>query len=386
MNSVQKYKLSKNPFDIYSHEHRMADRKEEWKTITTSLKSAFEGRGPRYLVLFGDYGVGKTFMLEQIYKWVSREKREGDVFVVYHMGDVLYEKRLGVQESEPRWAKFGLDLVMRIFDNIERERLVDVLKKAKLAKFKSKFSKLFKTLRDNQDIAFKYITGEKLSAKDLQQLGVASSITDSPTSLALFLEFLRVIKLAGYSSFLLLLDEFEYIAFQGERRITQILNTFRQIFDDFGEYEAKYKGIVAKPVFMLATSPGGWDRLKELEASSVKRTGGAGIAPFMERVSPRDMIRLKPFSLEHSIELVSKRLSEVRTASVSEPLYPFTRKAVQFVHEVSFNKPRNVIQYCGIVLEDASEKGLRKIDQDDAKGILKKYGIYSKESKPTKTS
>ena len=386
MNSVKKYKLKENPFDIYSQEHKMADRQEEWDTITASLKSAFEGRGPRYFVLFGDYGVGKTFTLERIYKWVSKERREGDVLVVYRMGGVLYERRLGFQESEPKWAKFGLDLVMRIFGNIERERLVNVLKKAKLAKFKSKFSKLFETIRDDQDIAFKYITGEKLSAKDLQQLGVASPITDSPTGLVLFLEFLRVIKLAGYSSFLLLVDEFEYIAFQGERRITQILNTFRQIFDDFGEYEAKYKGTVAKPVFMLATSPGGWDRLKELEAVSVKKTGGAGIAPFMERVSPRDMIRLKPFSLEDSVELVNKRLSEVRTARVSEPLYPFTRKAVQFVHEVSFNKPRNVIQYCGILLEDASEKGLGRIDQDDAKMILRKYGIYSKESKPDKTS
>lgn len=386
MNSFEKYKLKENPFDIYSHEHKMADRREEWKSIATSLESAFEGRGPRYFVLFGDYGVGKTFTFERIYKWVSRERREGDVFVVYRKGDVLYERRLAVQESEPRWAKFGLDLVMRIFDNIERERLVDVLKKAKLAKFKSKFSKLFEALSDNRDIGFKYITGKKLSAKDLQQLGVASPITDSPTSLALFLEFLRVVKQAGYSSFLLLLDEFEYIATQGERRITQVLNTFRQIFDDFGEYDAKYKGRVAKPVFMLATSPGGWDRLKELEAASVKRTGGAGIAPFMERVSPRDMIRLGPFSLEHTIELVSIRLSEVRTTAVSDPLYPFTRKAVELVHQVSFNKPRNVIQYCGILLEDGLEKGLSKLDRDDAKRILQKYGIYSKETKPTKTS
>lgn len=386
MSRFKKYKLRENPFDIYSHEHRMANRQKEWETITNSLMSAFEGRGARYFLLFGDYGVGKSFTLEQIYKWISRERPPGGVFVVYNKRDVLYERPLAVQQSEPRWAKFGLDLVVRIFDNIEPARLVSVLKKAKLTKLESGFLKLFEALRGNQDMAFDYIRGQKLSTKELRQLGLTSPITDSPTSLAFFFEFLKVIRSAGYSSFLLLLDEFEYIATQSERKITQILNTFRQIFDDFGDCEVGHRGAVAKPVFMLATSPGGWDRLKELEAASVKRTGGAGIAPFMERVSPRDMIRLEPFSLKHSVELVGTRLSEVRDATVTDPLYPFTRKAVRFVHEVSFNKPRNVIQYCGILLEDALEEGLHRIDATDTKRILQKYGIYAEESRPSKTS
>jgi hypothetical protein len=384
MDNLQKYMLRENPFDIYSHQHNMANRQEEWKTITSSLVSAFEGKGPRYFLLLGDYGVGKSFTLEQIYRWVAQGSGKGDVFVVYQKRDVLYERRLALQESEPRWAKFGLDLVMRIFDNIEHERLIETLKKAKLTEFKSRFGKLFQSLRDGEEIAFKYITGEKLSAKELRQLELTSPITDSPTSLVLFFEFLRVIKSARYSSFLLLLDEFEYITTQGERRITQILNTFRQIFDGFGDYDARYSGAIAKPIFMLATSPGGWDSLKELEAASIKKTGGAGIAPFMERLSPRDMIQLKAFSLEHTIELVGVRLSEMRTAKVADPLFPFTRKAVEFIHSVSFNKPRNVIQYCGILLEDAAREGLEKIDEKDARRILEKYGVYATEKETGK--
>ncbi|GAF86874.1 unnamed protein product, partial [marine sediment metagenome] len=97
-----------------------------------------------------------------------------------------------------------------------------------------------------------------------------------------------------------------------------------------------------------------------------------------ERVSPRDIIKLQPFSLENTIELVATRLAETRpsTKEAVEPLFPFTERAVQHVHEVSFNKPRNVIQYCGILLEDALQQDLGIIDINDASSILQKYGIH----------
>ena len=394
MNTLAKYQLKENPFDIFSHEHKMADRKETWEIITKSLEAAFAGKGPRYFVILGDYGVGKSYTLEQIFKWVSREKALADVFVEYSGTDVLYERRLALQESEPRWSKFGLDLIMRIFDNMDPARLTMVMQKAKLDEIKSRFQSLFMAVRDNNEYAIRYLRGDKIPTKESEIFGGLSPITDSPTSLALFFDFLLVIYSAGYSSFLLLVDEFEKISEQGERRISQILNTFRTIFDNFGDYEARYKGQIAKPIFTFATSPGGWDHLRELEAAAIKKTGGAGIAPFMERVSPRDIIRLQPFSLENTMELVATRLAETRlsTKEAVEPLFPFMERAVQYVHEVSFNKPRNAIQYCGILLEDALQQDLGIIDINDASSILQKYGIHqikpdnSKKSPPNQQS
>ncbi|MBA7504307.1 hypothetical protein ES706_02941 [subsurface metagenome] len=386
MGRFEKYALKENPFDIFSYEHKMANREKEWNNITASLISAFEGRGPRYFVLLGDYGMGKTYMLEQIYNWLSEGEAKRDVFVVYTKGDVLYEKRLALLESEPKWAKFGLDLVMRIFANIDREKLIDVLQKANLKDFKSKFIKVFETLKSNKEVGFKYITGEKLGAKDFQQLGVDSSITDSQTSLALFFDFLRVIHRAGYNNFLVLIDEFEYLAAQGESKIIKILNTFREIFDDFGDYSRRYAEAIAKPHFMFATSPGGWDRLTELEVALTKKIGGAGIAPFMRRLSKRDMVALEPFTKEKTLELVELRLSEARMKELKDPLFPFTQKAIEHVHELSLYKPGNVIQYCGILLEDALNEGLEKIDEKGAKKILHKYGIYLAESESAKRS
>ena len=377
MNTLAKYHLKENPFDIFSHEHKMADRKEAWETITKSLEAAFSGKGPRYFVILGDYGVGKSYILERIFKWVSQEKALADVFVAYSGQDVLYERRLALQESEPRWSKFGLDLIMRIFDNMDPTRLVTVMRKAKLDKINSRFKPLFMAISDNNEYALRYLRGDKIPTKELASIGGLAPITDSPTSLALFFDFLLVIHSAGYSSFLLLVDEFEKISEQGERRISQILNTFRTVFDTFGDYVTRCKGQIAKPIFTFATSPGGWERLKDLEAAAIKKTGGAGIAPFMERVSPRDIIRLQPFSLENTVELVTTRLAEARisTKEAIEPLFPFTERTVIYVHEVSFNKPRNVLQYCGILLEDALQQNLDTIDINDASKILQKYGI-----------
>ncbi len=381
MSTFSRYKLKANPFEIFSHKHKMANRTDEWEKITNLLSAAFDGRGPKYFVLLGDYGVGKTYMLERLYAWVSEERTQTDVFAVYGKKDVLYEQRLAVMESEPKWPKFGLDFIMRIFDNIERERIVQVLNKADLSGFKSPFKRLFRALQQDDELGFRYLAGQTLLAGDIRKLGFDSPIHDSQTGISLFFDFLRVVKIAKYSSFLLLIDEFEYISTLGERKITQVLNTFREIYDKFGAYDAKHDGMIANPIFVFATSPGGWNTLKDLDQAARKKTGGGGIAPFMERVSPRDMVTLGPFSSENTIELLIKRLSEVREGTVKDDLYPFDRDAIDYIHRSSFNKPRNVIQYCGILLEDAVKDDLVKIDASAAEEILKKYGISPPEPK-----
>jgi hypothetical protein len=254
------------------------------------------------------------------------------------------------------------------------------MKKIDFSKFESKFAKIFEAIANNDRDALKYVTGEKISARTLQRYDLHSPLSDSPVGIELFFEFLRAITFAGYQNFLLLVDEFEYItSVLAEKKITQILNTFRQVYDDFGSYDQRFAGGVAKPIFVFAISPGGWDSLVELDKATRKKTGGGGIAPFIERISKKDMIRLKAFSLEDSMELVGLRLKEARAKQVKDPLWPFTKRCVEFVHKVSFNKPRNVLQYCGILLEDALDQKIQEIDIKDARRILGKYGISVEE-------
>jgi hypothetical protein len=378
MKDLRCYQLKGNPFEIVSHVHDMADRKEEWDRIQRVLSSSFEDRLPRFIFLLGEWGEGKSYMLNRIYLWLSGEISP-KVFVMKLKTDVLYSRPLGIQESEPRWQKFGLDLITRVLGNISRERWAEVFQGTNLKNLDSFYLKVFQGLKNNSEVAFKFISGERLDKLDLKELGLSAPLTNSPQAINLFFDFLKAIRLAKYNSFLLLLDEFEYIpAVFGEKKITQILNTFREIFDRCGYHPPAQ---MANPIFLFAVSPGGWDRLKELEESAKKKTGGGGIVPFMERINPRDNIQMKPFAVEDTKELVQLRLAEVRIKKLKDPFFPFTEKSIEYVHELSFNKPRNVIQYCGILLEDACNEGLEKIDMKDAKRILQKYGIVPVESK-----
>jgi len=379
MEDLDAYQLKQNPFEIVSHTHEMANRKEEWGHVSKSLSSAFKAGSPRFIFLLGDWGEGKSYVLDRIHRSLAGQiHKEGGVFVARLRSRVLYPRPLVLRESEPRWQKFGVDLIIRVLNNVDRNKWSEVLRKANLDGLDSVYRRLFQGLSDGEEDAFKYIAGRKLSAAELKNLEVSEPLSSSPQVLELFFDFLRAIKLAGYDNFLLLLDEFEYItAVLGDVRITQVLNTFREIFDHCGYYKP---GQIANPVFFFAISPGGWERLKDLERSARKRTGGGGIAPFMERVSLRDIIQLKPFAFEDTKQLVKLRLEEFRTKKVADPFYPFTEKCIEYVHGLSFNKPRNVIQYCGILLEDALDESLKRIDATDAKRILKKYGIYPTES------
>lgn len=96
----------------------------------------------------------------------------------------------------------------------------------------------------------------------------------------------------------------------------------------------------------------------------------------MDRISKKDIIKLSPFSIEDTFELIRLRLEENRSNTPPDPLFPFNKATIELVHSVSDNNPRHILEYCSILLEDALEKELSIIDQNEAKEILGKYGIY----------
>jgi len=61
------YDLRGNPFEIAPVKFEMAGRKEEWAAIKDRLKAAFDGTTCKFLVLQGDYGLGKSFTADKLY-------------------------------------------------------------------------------------------------------------------------------------------------------------------------------------------------------------------------------------------------------------------------------------------------------------------------------
>jgi hypothetical protein len=374
----EKYKLVDKPFEIALLDYEMAGRQQEWKQLVKRLESAFKGNECKFIVLQGKYGLGKTYTIERLYRFFEEKKKVfEDVFIVR---TTLAEAPIRAYPGEPAKPKFGLDFVNRIFKHIEFSRLVEIVKKS-FSKQSPKLSepgfKFFTKVKEGDKVAYNVLSGIEVTASELKASGL-KTLKDSQTALEILFDFQRILKAAGYNNFLILLDEFEYIPTLSTPKVTIILDTFRNIFDRYGILESREPNTLAKIVFVFAISPGGWERMKDLEASAVKRTGGGGIAPFMDRISKIDVINLNPLTPKEVEDLVKYRLEKhrIKGEKVPHPLFPFTKECVEFIASVSQGVPRVVLQYCGILLEDAAEKGKEEITLEYAKEVLTELGLY----------
>ncbi|TET28187.1 MAG: hypothetical protein E3J73_01210 [Candidatus Bathyarchaeum sp.] len=371
-----KFGLHSPPFETYNHDYEMAGRENEWAALTETIQRYFERGGCQFIVLLGAYGQGKTYTVVRVY---NRFKEEFPKTLVVK---TIRGHPIRAMEAEPRTTLFGISLVQKIFFALGLQRLREIVAKVdqnSLSQIKHRDSRrLFGALASDEDdvaqSAFYLLTGEAQRG-DAGVVGIGQMIRSSERALRILYELLRLIRLSGYLHMLVLLDEFEYlIGMRSERQLGKVLGTFRNMFDEIGARYSESKGSMASIVIVFAISPEGWERLVQLERESIK-TGGGGIAPFMQRLRPDFRIVLQPFSLEDTKELFKIRLSKHRTRPLEDPFYPFTEKAVAHLHEVGNKTPRRILQLAGIVLEDAILGELPKIRPKDIERILKRYPL-----------
>lgn len=361
----------------------MVGRKREWATLVRRLKSAFRGTSCKFIVLLGAYGIGKSFTLEKLYSRFKQneiEEFKGTLVV----RTTITGAPIRAMDSEPK-PKFGLDFVTRLFFNIGLDQLQQIAKKVKIddvPNINQNIRIIFNKLKAGDEECFSILTGEVASARDIKSFGLKSGIKDSSTALRYLFDFQRILKASGYDNFLVMLDEFEYvISTLGEKKITHVLNTFKEVFDQFSLSEGREPGRMTKIVFLFASSPGGWERLIRLVKTSEKKTGGGGIAPFYDRINSLDFITLAPFSLEDTKELIKSRLDIHRANKPPDPFFPFTNESIELIHELGERVPRKILEYCDILLEEAAEQGLKRITAMDAKKILEKFRLYPQKAR-----
>ncbi len=361
-----RFGLKFNPFEWASHDHKMANRKTEWKKITDVLSSAYNGETCRFVLALGDYGMGKSFMLNQIFRAATESRG------VLAIKDVLTERPIPTRSLLRSSPEF--DIPSRIVANLGEVKLLDLWNRAKSRKLDHiRFRTVFEQLGAGNESAFRFLIGEKLKHDELEPLGMRTSLRPPDDSIRSLFETLKIARLAGYHSVLVLVDEFEAIMSKlGPTAAVRVLDALRAIFDEYGPL----KDQAAKIVFVFGLSAQAWDKVGDLERTMVSRTGGGGISPFVERILPSDKIVLNPFSLQNMIELVESRLTEARVGSASDKLHPFTREAIEFAYSVSKEKPRVILQLCYMLLERASEKeDVSQVSREFAEETLREYNI-----------
>jgi hypothetical protein len=372
---LEVYQLTAKPFEISSLTKEMAGRSAEWRQLLNRLESAFKGNSCKFIVIVGDYGYGKTFTVERLYrKFKARKIEFKDTLVVR---TTLTGAPIRASPTESVKARFGVEFVSRIFENIGPEDLYDIAARAKIDRgaVSEIMFRIFEALRKKSMIGFEILAGKETDASELRSSGLRS-IRDASTALSCLFDFQAILKTAGYNNLLIILDEFEYIMHFSPSRITAILNSFREIFDTYGIFESRNPGRMAKIVFLFAISPGGWDALGDLEATATRRTGGGGIAPFMRRVSAIDIITLMPLTSDEIVDLLKLRLEECRKGKVANALHPFTIEGARLIGDISKGIPSRALDLAGIVFEVASARKMERIGPSEVREILSQLNLY----------
>lgn len=383
------YEKVRSAFDYLDFDVKRIDQDVIWFQMINRLGDAMKREGVDTLILLGQYGYGKTFILHKLSD-VLDGKTKADV--PFDPSKVM-SCRINITPSEPK-TKIGLAFVTSIFKNIGMSKLEEISKKMELKHFKLldiEMKRVFNRFREGtekaKNAAFHWIIGESISEEN-KMLLMRTGLNESDKALRFLTQFMVLLRRIGHHSLVVLVDEFEYVVtVYSPRKVNQMMHMFRHIYDEFAEF--KKKGLsLANLIFVIAITPTGWDDLTNLEkpTSIPVKSGGAGVRPWLNRVRPirgRNVFELRPFNREETESLVIARLEKKRKETeVPYKTFPFvTPPFIDLLYEQTKGVPKDIIQLCDLIIGVALERGLSEINAENGKEILKTYHLFKEEIK-----
>ena len=353
---LARYKLKSDPFgpDL---EVRMAGRAAEWGAIQSRVEQALYRGGNDIIVVLGDYGMGKTYTLWQMYEHYKA------------MDDLCVTRPISLLSSETT-SRFAADLIGRTLrQGIGYDRVIATVREAEDS---------WEQTVDNPAVLdlLRDLAGEDRAASDKASRQLTKNKDNLVAQDTLF-AFQFALAAAGRRALLWLVDEFEYIMILTPAKVSQLVNTLRDIHDHQPAAELRYGGgSSAKIILTLVSSPAGWELLQKLTRDAVRKTGGAGVVPFRQRILDTSVITLAPLDRQGCHDLIAWRLAKNRTGDVpGEPLIPYEEGFVDLVLDSAQGVPRRILAHATVVLLGALEQTLPRITVDAARSILKQEGF-----------
>ncbi len=367
---VAKYNLERNPFTTYRADREelkfWVNREEEVKNWKKAIEESLSNPKSHYIsFIVGDYGMGKSLATYKIEKMCGEYKNVFPISFTF-----LGEERL----RNP-----GINFIQRIFKFMDfnkiklKERQVERLNAISKEVF-SIYHKIFFAEEEIKTLALYFLRGELTPTQSqMKKLGVIRKVNDIEIAKEYFKGFLYLLKIVGYDTLILIIDEFEYL-------FSLVPPSQRDIYFALlrGLYDLPTKidnETTANLLFFLAISEDEYRRMDQSRKVEEKKGIKGPVVPFMRRTYLVNL--LSPLKKEYVEELIELRLKYNRAKKQFEkdPLIPYTKDFVDFIWKDTRGKPGDIIFKCGHILDIGLKYRVSLLNKKFAMKALKERGI-----------
>jgi hypothetical protein len=366
-----KYELFDNPFKC-EHDHKVASGQRSGDKFISILK--------------GEYGAGKSFFLiklaESIMKGDTRYKKflNNDMIAVSKFSILTVDKRLPSDIMLHLYRMIvhhlginGERFFVQIFRDLEKKAnsegrdMKDIL-----SPLSPDFRKIVLNLSEesqDQYAAWKWISAQKLTQKELNSLGVKYFINNGELAEKYLFQLLKLLKILNYGLLVVLIDELEEVLTTiNEKQFWRAFLVIKEVFDKYSDIQYSYLKPMMPIGFVGGMTQDAWLSI-EKGAEEEK-----GIAAVKSRIS-ENIFEFATFNEEDSEEFIKVLLAKTRVDKYKgDPLFPFEKETIRSINEASYGNPREIINICEKLLQEALKKDLPRIDLKTVSSYLSSVG------------
>jgi Cdc6-like AAA superfamily ATPase len=380
------YGLRLNPFPSIGIPEEVplttADRDEPKRKFRDALRRTIFERVSSLMVLTGEYGAGKTHLL-RYFKYsvnsnVSSAKHKvlavyiktlglnfrdfylnfvdelGRDFLTGYATDRIssYVKELG--DSKARKYVYGTIVAgkqdvteIQVPDFLRGSRYLDLFQDIQRSQRDSETGRILKVILhlahpEYAALAWRWLLGEKLGKDEMKLIGVDYTVEDDRTAMASFLSIISILVSSGYSTLVLLVDEFENLTLIPTQTRFRYMEEIRQFIDENP----------GKLVMVFGTTPGAYLVLTQVPSALQRRLSGTEVdLGFFTLQDIKEMISL--YLALGRVQNADIEALVAKHPGTSVATYPFEEKAINAAFEKSRGLVSAVIKICRDSLEMA---------------------------------
>ena len=247
----------------------------------------------------------------------------------------------------------------------------NVLKSSALTSPRTPYSRAARIALSNNDV-WGTLCGESPSFPRKPSRPSLPSWAKEANRIAIFIEFLKIVRTAGFVNLLIIVDEFEAAATtSGTTGLGRLSHFFRQLHDDLGTMPE----LPRTEVILAATREvvSNFVPPPEARPATKVRTPHVLVQALRDRMDPP--FYLDRFTEKDALVLADVRIGVARMSKTKEKYIPYSQEAISLAYENCLQNIRTFVTSLEAMYEEALAGNVDYIDVAFAKKVLKSRGL-----------